>query len=742
MNQSHDQQMFILGEWVTLKQGRYRIAAGRCLGEGGQSAVWKAVRESDGKTVVIRTVNLFDISHDRRDIRNDDEIKGLLVYAEEEVNFLKNMGEGQAAQHFILPVLDDGSITHPLFPSHPLPTTVMPWYERGDLGQFVRSRRKREFFSAADLLRWARQLSVALVYIHQQHSGQEVSVHRDLKPKNVVLDSQGNVGLTDFGIVRAAASLGTSSVVGSFLYCAPEQVLATHRSTNRHKQYLITPAVDIYSLAITLHELLAGQTEAQKNLTLKTKDRNTLDEHDSYLPPSGITTTGKIGKLGKIGGLTAKEKQYLHSQILALFNPVTADQTIAVGSKQHSLPDARFIADGMTDLLERMLAPWPADRPTAPEVLAVFTALEQSFNPVLEQLSVSLLQERISVGQACTLQVSVKGVGLPVDGRWLRFECNGQRLDVEISPIVEQTVRVEIPLPAETGEYRLKVSATVAGKLHSQQVVCHVTLTAAQLWELKRYADALRMEFRPEWLTYLLQQATTLDQRIELRNLLKELQKHYSQDKQKQQYLQEAFNGVQGGMIYEPPTFPRWKKWWFILIFGFVIVFFLWRLDIKNSQQISELEQQVSKHFELSNQALNSLKIIKDTSDIDVQRTYYRDLKELVMAGKLHPDVQPEAEQLLESYFNDADMGYKSDTESGTKLALARSTVLAEQEKRIEAMVMVGMIYRSGKDGVVEKNQKIGCDWLKKAGDVGYDLTKVDGYNLTKVDYAKLCPDQ
>ena len=572
MKQSHKQHMFISGEWVTLKQGRYRIVGERCLGEGGQSAVWKAERESDRKIVVVRTVNLFDIGNDRRDVRDDNEIESLLDYATAEVQFLKSMGEGEAVKHFILPVLDDGTITHPLFPSLALPTTVMPWYERGDLGQYVRSRNQRKPFDAADLLRWSRQLATALLYIHQQHGENEVSVHRDVKPKNIVLNHDGDAALTDFGIVRAAASLGTSSVVGSFLYCAPEQVLATHRSEKRHKQYLITPAVDIYSFAITLHELLAGQTEAQKRLALKTNTQNTVDEHDSFLPPSGQTRKGKFGYLGTIGGLTTKEKSYLHSQILTLFSPVAGNQTIVVGNKQQALPDAGFIADGMTDLLERMLAPWHTDRPTAAEVLTVFTVLEQSFAPVLDGLNVSLLQERISVGQSCTLQVGITGVGLPADCRWLRFECNGQLLK-DLQPVWRGTsaqgllsiggedtssfAEVVVPLPPETGEYRLKVSATVAGKVYSQQVVCHITLTAAQLWGLERHEDALRLELNQIWLDALLQQATDLKKRIQLHDLLQRLKTHYV-DNEDAQIRLVAMLKLVNELVPPPPSKLKW----------------------------------------------------------------------------------------------------------------------------------------------------------------------------------------
>jgi len=75
-------------------------------------------------------------------------------------------------------------------------------------------------------------------------------VHRDLKPHNVIIDEEGRVKVTDFGIARAGASeiTQTGSIMGTARYISPEQ--AQGQPTG--------PSSDLYSIGIMLYELLTG----------------------------------------------------------------------------------------------------------------------------------------------------------------------------------------------------------------------------------------------------------------------------------------------------------------------------------------------------------------------------------------------------------------------------------------------------------------------------------------------------
>jgi len=75
-------------------------------------------------------------------------------------------------------------------------------------------------------------------------------VHRDLKPHNVIIDDEGRVKVTDFGIARAGASeiTQTGSIMGTARYLSPEQAQG---------QAVGAPS-DLYAVGIMLYELLTG----------------------------------------------------------------------------------------------------------------------------------------------------------------------------------------------------------------------------------------------------------------------------------------------------------------------------------------------------------------------------------------------------------------------------------------------------------------------------------------------------
>lgn len=101
------------------------------------------------------------------------------------------------------------------------------------------------------VVEWAIQLCDVLSYLHN-HKDQdgkiEPLVFRDLKPSNIMLDSQSRVRLIDFGIARGYSAGQRGTMIGTEGYSPPEQYRGE-----------ASPAGDIYALGATLHHLLTKQ---------------------------------------------------------------------------------------------------------------------------------------------------------------------------------------------------------------------------------------------------------------------------------------------------------------------------------------------------------------------------------------------------------------------------------------------------------------------------------------------------
>ncbi len=118
---------------------------------------------------------------------------------------------------------------------------VMELVEGITLKSFIERKGKLEVKEAVGI---AIQIAQGLEAAHDNHI-----IHRDIKPQNIIISREGKVKVTDFGIAKAATSNTiNSNAMGSVHYISPEQARGGYSDEKS----------DIYSLGVTLYEMLSG----------------------------------------------------------------------------------------------------------------------------------------------------------------------------------------------------------------------------------------------------------------------------------------------------------------------------------------------------------------------------------------------------------------------------------------------------------------------------------------------------
>jgi serine/threonine protein kinase len=144
---------------------------------------------------------------------------------------------GMLSHNHILPLYDFGE-------QRPWYYLVMPYIEGGTLREYLLKRDVLTFEDAGNFLD---QIAAAL-----QHAHDHGVVHRDVKPSNILLRSDGYAYLGDFGLAKAKLEVDCLTHVGTMIgtpeYMAPEQ----SNGANDHRS-------DIYSLGIILYQMLTGR---------------------------------------------------------------------------------------------------------------------------------------------------------------------------------------------------------------------------------------------------------------------------------------------------------------------------------------------------------------------------------------------------------------------------------------------------------------------------------------------------
>ena len=205
----------------TILQSRYRII--QSLGQGGMGAVYEAIDLRLGHTVALKQT----LTNDEAQWKQFEREARLMAWL----------------NHPALPRVSD------YFTEGHRAFFVMQYVEGRDLAEIIAQQPGP--LPRPAVIAWADQLLDALIYLHT-HERQ--IIHRDIKPHNLKVTSDGQIILLDFGLAKTqttdpSGSLSCTSVFGYTPRYAPlEQIQDLGTS----------PQSDIYALGATLYHLLTG----------------------------------------------------------------------------------------------------------------------------------------------------------------------------------------------------------------------------------------------------------------------------------------------------------------------------------------------------------------------------------------------------------------------------------------------------------------------------------------------------
>jgi serine/threonine-protein kinase len=195
--------------------GRFRIVAP--LGRGGMGEVYRADDLKLGQTVALKFLP-DQLAHD----------PARLAQFHNEVRVARTISHRNVCR------------TYDIGDADGRPFLTMEYVDGEDLSSLLRRIGRFPQDKAVEV---ARQICAGLAAAHERGV-----LHRDLKPANVMIDGDGHVRITDFGLAALTGSVDNVRA-GTPAYMAPEQLAGRE----------VTPRSDIYALGLVLYELFTGK---------------------------------------------------------------------------------------------------------------------------------------------------------------------------------------------------------------------------------------------------------------------------------------------------------------------------------------------------------------------------------------------------------------------------------------------------------------------------------------------------
>ena len=232
--------------------GRYEIT--ELIGQGGMANVYKATDVLDNRIVAVKILKREFSESDEFLRRFRNESKAIAVLSHPNIVKIYDMGFSEKLQYIVMEYIDGITL--------------------------------KEYIDSERVLNWKDAVHFIIQILRAlQHAHNRGIVHRDIKPQNIMLLTDGTIKVMDFGIAKFAreeSMTATDQAIGTVHYISPEQARGGYSDEKS----------DIYSLGVTMYEMLSGKVPFEGDSTVTValahiqEEATPLDKIDPEIPHS------------------------------------------------------------------------------------------------------------------------------------------------------------------------------------------------------------------------------------------------------------------------------------------------------------------------------------------------------------------------------------------------------------------------------------------------------------------------
>lgn len=218
----------------------------REIGRGGMGIVYEAEQLSLGRRVAVKVLPYAALLDKRQLERFRNEARAAALLNHRNIVHVLSVGFERGLHYYAMELVEGCSLAKIIAASEATSSdATRDTVPVASLSTLRHNDRQAFFKCVANL---GEQVAAGLSTSHEIGI-----VHRDIKPSNLLLDQDGQLMIADFGLARIQSDPGmtaTGELIGTLRYMSPEQI--ENPATLDHRS-------DIYSLGVTLYELVSGQ---------------------------------------------------------------------------------------------------------------------------------------------------------------------------------------------------------------------------------------------------------------------------------------------------------------------------------------------------------------------------------------------------------------------------------------------------------------------------------------------------